>query len=169
MIEYFVRPLGGVRSAVTRTDVARFAAQPHMGFRARPAGVVTGALDEGTLDLVSAYLTARPLAPGPLKFTVTSPYMLARTLLDEHYGDLRALALAIAEVLAAQVREIDADVLQVDEARRGCSAAWPGGAAGQATRSRRGCSAAWPAPAAGYRTAQEAASRRPEPASCAAR
>ncbi|MDT7588550.1 MAG: 5-methyltetrahydropteroyltriglutamate--homocysteine methyltransferase, partial [Pseudonocardiales bacterium] len=115
MIEYFVRPLGGVRSAVTRTDVARFAAQPHMGFRARPAGVVTGALDEGTLDLVGAYRTARSLAPGPLKFTVTSPYMLARTLLDEHYGDLRTLA-AIAEVLAAQVREIDADVLQVDEA-----------------------------------------------------
>ncbi|HEX4361608.1 MAG TPA: hypothetical protein VH141_29005, partial [Pseudonocardia sp.] len=73
-------------------------------------------LDEGTLDLVGAYRTARSLAPGPLKFTVTSPYMLARTLLDEHYGDLRALALAIAEVLAAQVREIDADVLQVDEA-----------------------------------------------------
>jgi 5-methyltetrahydropteroyltriglutamate--homocysteine methyltransferase len=116
MIEYFVRPLGGVRSAVTRTDVARFAAQPHMGFRARPAGVVTGELDEGTLDLVGAYRTARSLAPGPLKFTVTSPYMLARTLLDEHYGDLRTLALAIAEVLAAQVREIDADVLQVDEA-----------------------------------------------------
>lgn len=116
MIEYFVRPLGGVRAEVTRSDVARFAAQPHLGFRARPAGVVTGPLDEGTLDLVGAYRAARALTSGPLKFTVTSPYMLARTLLDEYYGDLRSLALAIAEVLADQVRDIDADVLQVDEA-----------------------------------------------------
>lgn len=116
MIEYFVRPLGGVRSAVTRSDAARFAAQPHMGFRRRPAGVVTGELGEGTLDLPAAYRSARLLTDGPLKFTVTSPYMLARTLLDEHYGDPRALALAIADVIADQVREIDADVVQVDEA-----------------------------------------------------
>ncbi|GAA5148107.1 methionine synthase [Pseudonocardia eucalypti] len=116
MIEYFVRPLGGVRSAVGRADAARFAAQAHMGFRARPAGVVTGPLDEGTLDLVGAYRVARALATGPLKFTVTSPYMLARTLLDDHYGDLRTLALALADVLAGQLAEIDAEVVQVDEA-----------------------------------------------------
>ena len=116
MIEYFVRPLGGVRSALTRTDVARFAALPHMGFRGRPAGVVSGSLGEGTLDLVSAYRSARALATGPLKFTVTSPYMLARTLLDDHYGNVGSLAMALAEVLAGQVREIDADVVQVDEA-----------------------------------------------------
>jgi 5-methyltetrahydropteroyltriglutamate--homocysteine methyltransferase len=78
--------------------------------------VVSGPVAEGTLDLVGAYEAARSLATGPLKFTVTSPYMLARTLLDEHYGDLRALASAIADVLAEQVRDIDADVVQVDEA-----------------------------------------------------
>lgn len=116
MIEYFVRPLGGVRSEITRSDVARFARMEHLGFRAHPAGVVTREIDEGTLDLVGAYRAARTLAAGPLKFTVTSPYMLARTLLDQHYGDLRALARAIADVLAEQVREIDADVVQVDEA-----------------------------------------------------
>jgi 5-methyltetrahydropteroyltriglutamate--homocysteine methyltransferase len=116
MIEYFVQPLAGVRSAVTRSDAARFAAQPHMGFRRRPAGVVTGELDEGVLDLPAAYRFARSLADGPLKFTVTSPYMLSRTLLDEYYGDQRTLALAIADVLADQVRDIDADVVQVDEA-----------------------------------------------------
>lgn len=116
MIEYFVQPLGGVRSAVTRSDVTRFAAQPHLGFRRRPAGVVTGALDEGTLDLVSAFQSARELTKGPLKFTLTSPYMLARTLLDDHYGDLKALTMAIADVLAEQVDHITADVVQVDEA-----------------------------------------------------
>ncbi|GLZ46899.1 methionine synthase [Actinomycetospora sp. NBRC 106375] len=116
MIEYFVRPLGGVRTEITRSDVARFAATEHLGFRAKPAGVVARAIDEGSLDLVAAYRAARELSPGPLKFTLTSPYMLARTLLDEHYGDLRALATAIADVLAEQVREIDAEVVQVDEA-----------------------------------------------------
>lgn len=34
-------------------------------------------------------------AGGPFKFTVTSPYMLARTLLDCYYRDF-ALTLAIA-------------------------------------------------------------------------
>jgi 5-methyltetrahydropteroyltriglutamate--homocysteine methyltransferase len=42
--------------------------------------------------------------------------MLAKTLLDQHYGDLRELAMAIAQVLRRQVAEIDAPVLQIDEA-----------------------------------------------------
>ena len=44
------------------------------------------------------------VAGGPFKFTVTSPYMLARTLLDLHYGDFERLTMAIADVLAEQVR-----------------------------------------------------------------
>src|SRR6185436_12879039 len=36
--------------------------------------------------------------------------------LDQHYGELRALAMALAEVLHRQVLEIDAAVVQVDEA-----------------------------------------------------
>lgn len=116
MIEYFVRSLDGVRTAITRTDTARFAAQPHLGFRRRPAGVVSGELGEGTLDLPSASRTARDLTDKPVKFTVTSPYMLARTLLDDHYGDVQALTTAVADVLAAQVRDVAADVVQIDEA-----------------------------------------------------
>jgi 5-methyltetrahydropteroyltriglutamate--homocysteine methyltransferase len=42
--------------------------------------------------------------------------MLARMLLDTHYRDHAALTLALADVLAAQVRHIDAAVIQVDEA-----------------------------------------------------
>ncbi|HCD02945.1 MAG TPA: methionine synthase, partial [Planctomycetaceae bacterium] len=56
------------------------------------------------------------LAAAPLKFTVTSPYMLARTLLDGHYGGLEPLVMALGEVLSAQLAEIDAAVIQVDEA-----------------------------------------------------
>jgi 5-methyltetrahydropteroyltriglutamate--homocysteine methyltransferase len=116
MIEYFVRPMAGMRTEVTRDDIRLFESLPHFGFRRRPAAVVTGALGEGTLDLVEAYRLARGLTSGPLKFTVTSPYMLGRMLLDRHYGDLGELVMALAGVLARQVAEIDAAVIQVDEA-----------------------------------------------------
>ncbi len=42
--------------------------------------------------------------------------MLAKTSLDRYYGDTRALAHAIADVLAEQVRGLDADIVQLDEA-----------------------------------------------------
>jgi len=47
---------------------------------------------------------------------VTSPYMLARTLLDEHYHDFEKLTLALADALAAQVRDLTCACVQVDEA-----------------------------------------------------
>ena len=54
MIEYFVQPMEGIRSAIRRSDIELFRSQSHLGFRRRPAGVVEGPLGEGTLDLVSA-------------------------------------------------------------------------------------------------------------------
>jgi 5-methyltetrahydropteroyltriglutamate--homocysteine methyltransferase len=42
--------------------------------------------------------------------------MLARTLLDEHYHDFRALTLAVADALAAQVGQLTCACVQVDEA-----------------------------------------------------
>lgn len=116
MIEYFVRPMGGVDSAVSRADVAAFRGLPGMGFRAQPAGVVRESLSDGTLNLPTAWAMVRGLTTTPLKFTVTSPYMLAKTLLDYHYKDLRDLTMALADVLRGQVAEIDAPVLQIDEA-----------------------------------------------------
>ena len=116
MIEYFVRPMDGIRSEIRRADVEVFRSQAHLGFRRRPAAVVEGPVGEGTLDLVTAYERVAALSLRPIKFTLTSPYMLARMLLDTHYRDHRALTLALADVLAAQVRSIDAAVVQVDEA-----------------------------------------------------
>jgi 5-methyltetrahydropteroyltriglutamate--homocysteine methyltransferase len=116
MIEYFVRPLGGVSHLLSRADVAAFRAQPGMGFRAQPAGLVESAITEGALDLPSAWAGVKSLSEKPLKFTLTSPYMLAKTLLDRHYRDRQALTMAIAEVLRGQVEAIDAPVIQVDEA-----------------------------------------------------
>jgi len=55
MIEYFVRPLAGVRSGITRSDLRLFHSLPQFGFRVQPAGVVESEIGEGTLDLVAAY------------------------------------------------------------------------------------------------------------------
>src|SRR6266480_7588901 len=49
MIEYFIRPMSGIRSSISRSDIAEFAKLEGMGFRAEPAGVVEGAIGEGTL------------------------------------------------------------------------------------------------------------------------
>jgi 5-methyltetrahydropteroyltriglutamate--homocysteine methyltransferase len=88
-----------------------------MKFRAKPAGVVEGPLGEGSLNLLADCERAATAAGGgPFKFTVTSPYMLARTLLDRHYKDFEALTLAIAEVLADQVRGLPCACVQIDEA-----------------------------------------------------
>src|SRR5919109_651839 len=93
MIDYFVRPLAGVRSTLSRDELEAFRRQPGMGFRAQPAGVVHGSLAEGTLNLPAAYDLVKGLTDRPLKFTLTSPYMLAKTVLNTHYTDLRSLTL----------------------------------------------------------------------------
>jgi 5-methyltetrahydropteroyltriglutamate--homocysteine methyltransferase len=116
MIEYFVGPLGGCDRVIGRTEAEAFRANRDMGFRAKPAAVVREALHGGGLNVVEDCRRAAELAGGPFKFTVTSPYMLARTLLDFHYRDFEALTLAIAEVMAAQVRGCPCSCLQVDEA-----------------------------------------------------
>lgn len=59
--------------------------------------------------------SVRTLTVKPLKFTITSPDMLARTLLDSHYADLKELVNAIAQVLQRQVSAID--ILGVERVR----------------------------------------------------
>ena len=116
MIEYFITPMAGIHTDFSRQELATFQAQQGMAFRTQPAGVVRGPIGEGSLNLPAAWQAIKPLTDRPLKFTVTAPYMLAKTLLDQHYGDLRALTMAIADALRQQVADIDAAVLQVDEA-----------------------------------------------------
>lgn len=116
MIDYFVGSMGGIDTCVGRSDLEAFQAKQEMGFRAKPAGVVRSALEEGALNLLDDCQRAADLAGGDFKFTVTSPYMLARTLLDLHYGDFEALTIAIADTLAQQVRGLPCPCLQVDEA-----------------------------------------------------
>ncbi len=116
MIEYFVRPMAGVRSRMGRGDYEAFTAQAGMRFRRKPAGVVEAALGEGSLNLPADCEAAASVAGGDFKFTVTSPYMLARTLLDRHYGRFKDLVAALADVLAHQVAALPCACLQIDEA-----------------------------------------------------
>jgi 5-methyltetrahydropteroyltriglutamate--homocysteine methyltransferase len=116
MIEYFTRPMEGIRSEIGFSDWVEYSRSAGMRFRARPPGVVIGPVGAGTLNLPVACARARALATRPFKFTVTGPHMLAKTLHDRYYRDPAKLAHAIAQVLAEQVKRLDADVVQLDEA-----------------------------------------------------
>ena len=116
MIDYFLRPMAGMRSEIGFAELMAYRAQPGMGFRARPPALCEGPLGAGTLDLVSPCARAKRLASRPLKFTITGPHMLAKTVMDQHYRDVAELAHAIADVLAEQVRHLEAEVIQLDEA-----------------------------------------------------
>jgi 5-methyltetrahydropteroyltriglutamate--homocysteine methyltransferase len=116
MIEYFISRMGGISTSIGLTDAKAFRAKQEMSFRRKPAGVVREAITEGTLDLPEDCARSASVAGGNFKFTLTSPYMLARTLLDNHYKNFEALTMAIADVLAAQVSELPCACVQVDEA-----------------------------------------------------
>lgn len=116
MIDYFVAPMAGIETQLSYAELQAFRAQAGMRFRAQPAGVVRGEIGPGLLNLPAAWELVKELTHKPLKFTVTAPYMLAKTLVDQHYGDLRALTMALAAVLRDQVVAIDAPIIQLDEA-----------------------------------------------------
>lgn len=116
MIDYFVRPLSGITLDLSRRQLDAWQERTGMTYRAKPAGLVHGPLNAGRLDLRRDWEMYRDLTTLPKKFTVTSPYMLAKVLADEHYGDLSSLVMGLADVLKEQLSGIDADVIQVDEA-----------------------------------------------------
>ena len=116
MIEYFTRPMDGVRNDATFDEIIAYREQEGMGFRAKPPGVADGEIGHGTLDLPYAAMRAHRLAQYPFKFTLTGPHMLGKTLINKHYGTVPEMTMAIARVLAEQVGHIDAEVVQLDEA-----------------------------------------------------
>ena len=116
MIEYFIRPMSGIRSAVTRADIAEFAKQEGMGFRAEPAGVVEGPVGEGTLNLPRDYRRARALTRHAMKFTLTGPHMLCKTLMDQHYKQPAGAGDGDRAGAGAAGGGDRPEVLQVDEA-----------------------------------------------------
>jgi 5-methyltetrahydropteroyltriglutamate--homocysteine methyltransferase len=116
MIDYFVSQMDGIRTRFSITDIAKFREDAGMSYRSDPAGIVVSDVQEGTLNLPRDYEFTRALTRQPLKFTCTGPHMLAKVLTDRRYGNPADLAMAIAEVLRRQLENIDAAVVQLDEA-----------------------------------------------------
>jgi 5-methyltetrahydropteroyltriglutamate--homocysteine methyltransferase len=116
MIEYFIRPMSGIRCTIGRSHWDAFSKLDHMEFRRKPAGVVEAAIGEGSLNLLADCSMAASVADGAFKFTMTSPYMLSRSLLNRHYRDFESLTMALAAVLADQVRALPCSCIQLDEA-----------------------------------------------------
>lgn len=116
MIDYFTRRLGGIATRFGREDLNAFRRDAGLSYRADPAGTIERELDEGTLNLPGDYRMVRTLTRSKLKFTLTGPHMLSKVLMDRHYGDREAAAAALGELFARQVADIDADVIQIDEA-----------------------------------------------------
>jgi 5-methyltetrahydropteroyltriglutamate--homocysteine methyltransferase len=116
MIDYFVTRMDGIATRFSMSDLERFRADAGLAYRAEPAGVVTGEVSEGMLNLPRDYEFTRTLTSRPLKFTCTGPHMLAKVLTDRHYPDRAQLAMAIARVLRQQLERVHADVIQLDEA-----------------------------------------------------
>jgi 5-methyltetrahydropteroyltriglutamate--homocysteine methyltransferase len=116
MIDYFVSRMDGIRTMYSITDIQKFRADSGLIYRTDPAGIVTGDVSEGTLNLPRDYQFTRSLTCKPLKFTLTGPHMLCKVLTDRRYSHRAELCMAIARVLRRQVEGIDAAIVQLDEA-----------------------------------------------------
>jgi 5-methyltetrahydropteroyltriglutamate--homocysteine methyltransferase len=116
MIEYFVSQMDGIRTRFSVSDVDRFRQDAGLAYRAEPAGIVTGEIGEGTLNLGRDYEFTRALTRSPVKFTCTGPHMLTKVLTDRHYLKRETLCMAIADALRRQLERVGADVVQIDEA-----------------------------------------------------
>ncbi len=115
MIDYFVGRLDGIRTRFSLADIAEFRTYAPLIYRDRPAGIVTGPIGEGTLNLPGDFELVRSLTTAPVKFTCTGPHMLAKVLTDQHYGAPEKLAMEIAGILRRQLAMIGADLIQLDE------------------------------------------------------
>jgi len=116
MVDYFVAQMDGIRTRFSMSDLRRFYHDRALSARSLPAGMVTGKVEAGTLNLARDYESVRALTTFPLKFTCTGPHMLSRVLVDCHYKERADLAMDIARVLRQQLESVEADVIQLDEA-----------------------------------------------------
>jgi 5-methyltetrahydropteroyltriglutamate--homocysteine methyltransferase len=116
MVDYFVSRMEGIRREFSIADLDGFRGGRASGYEMLSAGIVTGKIGPGRLNLPGDYEFAAKLTKAPLKFTCTGPHMLARMLTNLHYADIAELAMDIARVLRRQLELIEAQTVQLDEA-----------------------------------------------------
>lgn len=115
MVERFVAQMDGIATTPSSSQRIAYQKRADIAYRGRPPAIVTGELGPGQLDLELEWLTVAQLTSRPLKFTLTSPYMIAKLLHDEKYRDPARLLGHVASILAEQVASIGAAIVQVDE------------------------------------------------------
>lgn len=80
--------------------------------------VVTGPLSRPEPVHADQVAFARALTERTLKFTLPGPMTIVDTLADDHYGDRESMALAFADILNQEAKDLvaaGADVIQFDE------------------------------------------------------
>lgn len=83
-----------------------------------PAPVVVGPLEPAPLGLEDELELLRATTERRVRIAITGPHMFACVAWDEHYGSREALAAAMANVIADELRRLDeagCDVIQLDE------------------------------------------------------
>jgi len=111
-----------VHGFLENLDGIDFAAKVRMGIRNNryeaDCPSVTGPLRRrGSVHATEARI-ARAHTAHALKFTLPGPMTIIDTIADRHYGDRVAMAMAFADLLNEEARELDAigvDVIQFDE------------------------------------------------------
>jgi 5-methyltetrahydropteroyltriglutamate--homocysteine methyltransferase len=79
---------------------------------------VTGALSRPKSVHVEDFKFVRSLTDRTLKFTLPGPMTICDTIADDHYGSRPKMAMAFAELLNAEAKELEAagaDIIQFDE------------------------------------------------------
>lgn len=115
MVERFAGRMEGIATVATAAQRLAYESRQDVAYRGTPAGVVVGELGPGTLDLELDWRFVAALTPQPVKFTITSPYMIAKLLHDEWYRDFSQLLQRVTDILAEQVARVSAAVVQIDE------------------------------------------------------
>lgn len=104
---------------LTGIDVDRRKEMPMRGGRYhRLAPVVTGPVRRPGPVMVEALTFLKAHTTAPVKVTLPSPMTLVDSLVDEHYGDRKALAFELAKALneeACALTEAGCDIVQFDE------------------------------------------------------
>jgi 5-methyltetrahydropteroyltriglutamate--homocysteine methyltransferase len=93
-------PAGGRRAGMTRGRIL------HEGLEARVMPNVVGPIGRGALQYTALWKTAQRLTERPVKFGTISAERIALSVRDKFYNDRRALMMAIANALNAELHEL---------------------------------------------------------------
>jgi 5-methyltetrahydropteroyltriglutamate--homocysteine methyltransferase len=118
-----------VHGEMERGDMATYFAEKLEGFSisgpVRSYGnryyrkpIVNGPIKRNGPMTVRVYELAQSMTQKPVKGMLTGPYTMCDFSFNNHYADRRSLTLAMAEVIAAEVRDLEqagAEYIQIDE------------------------------------------------------